>query len=457
MFDTDDDDDGGFAASEARLLMKQRAQPALRHAICVANQSEQSAYEEAVSGYAIIPEGELPCSYVASCKERHATCKMCGSGPMFLLEADRQALRFDLNVLGVCRQLYEEANHLLWATNTFSFEDPKTFEKFFGSLNPAQKRNLTSVHISAEIGNPTSWYTSAYQRARWDSNYWGKALKKPNLNMLRGVQALHLCFNQGFECVHPASGNALAEQQIEHAQQADMDSILRLRALSVKHVTVVISDDARKLERDGKSGHRWTAMKKKEYADSIRAKIVDPGGAEIVKTEAEATNLARKTEVRDNAAARFKRYKSILKDKQADVVRSARQASRKEARAVLAADRVSKKPSKKAVKLQQDAETQKDKAINAATTAVDREKFWQEQVANAREKYKGAMARLGATPEDIEDEEDAERLMEGLSGSDMDVGESDAAQAHWNIQSEDDGPLESRSEGDCDGDDEDSS
>ena len=37
---------------------------------------------------------------------------MCGDGPMFVREVDR----LDLHVLGVCRQLYEEANHLLWAT-----------------------------------------------------------------------------------------------------------------------------------------------------------------------------------------------------------------------------------------------------------------------------------------------------------------------------------------------------
>ena len=106
----------------------------LRHAICVASQSELSAYEEAISGYAVVPKGQMAEYYIASCNERHAACKMCGSGPMYLSEADGRALRVDLNVLGTCRQLYEEANHLLWTTNTFSFEDPKSFEKFFGSL-----------------------------------------------------------------------------------------------------------------------------------------------------------------------------------------------------------------------------------------------------------------------------------------------------------------------------------
>lgn len=457
MLDTDDDDQAvaGPASSDfvvGEQARQQSPQPAFRHAICAVNQSEQSAYEEAVSGNAVVPEGESPEFYVASCKERHANCNIDESGRKFLRKEDRQALRVDLNVLGVCRQLYEEANHLLWATNTFSFEDPKTFEKFFGSLNPAQKRNLTSVHISADIGRHGSWYDSPYQRARWDNNYWGRALNMSNLNMLRGVQALHLCLNQVFECVHYGVGNDPAEQQIEKAQQADMESILRLRALSVKHVTVVMSDDARKLDRDGTSAFKWTAIKKNEYAESIRVQLVDPRGAEHLKTETEAANLARKTEVRDNAAARVKNFKSALKIKQAEVARLAKLASREEGRAVLASQKATqalKKGLKKAVKLQTAAQRQKRKAIDVRLTAdglVTRLEFWHDQLATAREKYKRAMARMGATAGEIEDEEDAEMLMEGLSSSDMDVGEDDVAQTHSNVQSDGDESLVSRSE-----------
>ena len=158
-----------------------------RHAICVANQSEQSAYYEATSGYTEVPEGESPDFYVASCEERHAVCKMCGSNAMPLGKEDRQALQVDLNVLGVCRQLYEEANHLLWTTNTFSFEDPRTFQKFFSSLNPAQKRNLTSIHISTNIGS-SAYIKSDYHRAREDRDYWGTALNMSTMNMLRKLQ-----------------------------------------------------------------------------------------------------------------------------------------------------------------------------------------------------------------------------------------------------------------------------
>lgn len=35
-----------------------------------------------------------------------------------------------LSVLRSCRQIYVEANNMLWTFNTFSFADPTTFERF---------------------------------------------------------------------------------------------------------------------------------------------------------------------------------------------------------------------------------------------------------------------------------------------------------------------------------------
>lgn len=444
--DSDGDNSSGIAGHDigvgllAGLMDLSASRPSTRpyfcHAICVALKSEQLAYEETVAGNIIVPEGESPEYYVACCEERHASCKMCGSGPMFLHKEDQQALRVDLNVLGVCRQLYEEANHLLWTTNTFSFEDPKSFQKFASSLNPAQKHNLKSIHISANIGGPHS-RSKIHRRERYDDNYWGKALKMSSLKVLRGVQNLYLCVNQEFRCVDLLFSSDAAQKQIEEGQQSDLEYILRLRALSLKHVTVIVSDNARNLEREHRTAHRWTVTKKKQYAESIRVKLVDPSGANLVKAEAEAASLARKTEVRDRAKGRVIFYKSILKHKQADLVRTARWANRQEAKAASVAqeaDQVLNKGSKKASRLQQDAKKWKETADGARETAdlaVRREEVCQKSLANARVKYKRAMARLGATPEDIQDEEDADEIMEGFGGSNMDVGED---RAHWDTE-----------------------
>ena len=439
-FETDDTDDEGIAISgndgyggrafygiervshSTNLATQFGRDPhtVIRHAICVANQSEQSAYKEAVSGYATVPADDSPEFYIASCDERHSACSMCGSGDMFL----RQDLRVDLNILGVCRQLYEEANYLLWATNTFSFDDPQSFEKFFASLNPAQKRNLTNIHISAHIGEFYSTYTTRQQRSRYDMHYWGKALKMSTLPRLQGVQTLHLCINLGFRGAWDAISPNIAAEQIEKCQQADMEPILRLRALPIKKITVTVSDEPKKLMEDhGGIAHRWTAMKKNEYAESIRVQLMDDKGAERVKTEAEAANLQRLTASKDNAIKIVKKYKKILKSKEVEVDRLTQQINAEEAETAWVqqeVDKSAKKHLKKYGTPLQDVEKQRAPSATVRVwldKAVNELSVWQENVAKAKEKRNRAMTRLGATPDDILDESDVEYLMEDLHDS----------------------------------------
>ena len=444
-----DDDDRPLEYGSALPLIPLTSEGAFRHAICVANQSEYSAYKEAMSGNAAVPASEEPEFYIPSCIKRHANCKMCGRGHSYLLEEHRHTLRVHLNVLGVCRQLYEEANHLLWATNTFSFDDPTTCQKFLVSLNAAQKHNLTSIHINAKMGtHGSNYHNGTIQRARWDGEYWGKALKVDMLNMLRGVRSLHLCIDQGFECVARGFANsfstAAALAMIEKAQESDMEPILRLRTLSLQDVTVIVSDDGENLEERHCSTHRWTASKKNEYAKSIRGQLLDPRGAQLVKTETEIANLARKKEIRDNAASRIEGYKSILSDKRDRAIGDAKWARRAEAEAELAAQKakqVPKKKSKKAAKLRDTAERLKYRAVEAraaADASKAKEVHWREQVANARERYKRALASLGVTPQELEDTDELEQIMDAVSGFDMDVGEDEVAQTAASVQSGED-------------------
>ena len=431
---SDDGYDGTDGLQEDRLAMSiadpvRFLRPVFRYAVCVADVSEQSAYQEAISGNVYVPEGESPDFYIPSCSERHANCKMCGSGPMFLTEEDQQAPRIDLSVLGVCRQLYEEANHLLWATNVFSFDDPRSFGKFFESLNPAQKHHVTSIHISADTAvSGSSIHTPPSLRTRWDSDYWGKGLKIASLKMLRGVQNLHLCINQSFTCLIRFPVGLQPAQIIEEAQQADMEPILRLRVLPLKHVTVVVSDDAERSERNGFSAFRWTAVKKNEYAESIRAQLVDPGAAEIVKAEVEAASLARKIEIRDNAATSLAICKETLKDKRADVAQMKTRANEAKARAVSARKRAKEVPhrsSKRVAKLEEIADVFGSKVNHA----VKEEEHWQEQLAKARQKYVRALTRLGATSEQMQEEEKSKELLKAVSDSEVAVEEESRVQA----------------------------
>lgn len=271
-----------------------------------------------------------------------------------------------------------------------------------------------------------------------------------NIQMLRGVQTLHLCLSQCFKFVPSAAGQDSEAKEVENSMQADLESILRLRALSVKHVTVVMSDRPEMMERYGIKVCRWTTARKIEFAEKIRSQLMDPSGAQLVTTEVEAAKLARKIEIKDNARHRLDTYRSILKSKQEDVVRSAKCARRTKARAVLMLQEASqalKQGSKRAAKLQDAAEKQEKSAICtklAADREVKTEQYWQQEVAHAREMYEKAMARLGESFEDTEDVEEAERL----SGSVMNSEEANVTQANEEAQSQGDELLASHSDED---------
>ena len=271
----------------------------LGHGICQAAKSEQCAYEEAVSGTAEIPSYESPEFYVAPCYERHQDCPIVEGSSWYLHKEEK----VDLKVLGVCRQLYEEANQLLWATNTFSFDRSTSFEYFLASLNPAQKRNLTNIHISAEFGGrDESWSDFFYTYQKW-----GKALKPSSIDMLRGVRTLHLCFRQRYNPLYYP--NIYRDQNLANTTQLlkqtfgrDVQPFLRLKALPSKTVTVIVSDSGPNYFSRFGTNFRWTAAKKIEYAEEIRAQLANTDGAEDFKAEEEARKAAKKLERLESAA-----------------------------------------------------------------------------------------------------------------------------------------------------------
>ena len=92
-----------------------------RSSFCESQKSEREAFDEANAGYDSVPSNQDPDSYVASWKKRHADCYHWKGPGGFTLKAGHPERKVDLNVMGTCRELYEECNVLLWGTNTFSF------------------------------------------------------------------------------------------------------------------------------------------------------------------------------------------------------------------------------------------------------------------------------------------------------------------------------------------------
>lgn len=359
---------------------------ALRHAICVLSLSGKSAYEEAMCAGMTKHYGEPSGGSLPSCVKRHNDCTFHSKYPDYVLEEDREALKLDLKVLGASRQLYEEANYLLWATNVFSFHDPCSFDKFFASLNPAQKRNLTNLHLEAG--------------SDWDPQSWKIALKKPYLSMLRSVRHLHLCFEQYF--THYLGGESRDEAMERSKKDLEdyVEPFLRLRVLPQKHVTAVVHNFtpgpfSRRMEK-----LEWTVGEKQDAAESICARLMDPRGVELVKADADA--------------ARTDDLRWSVKCARRDVERALRRArnwqgtadtKRRTARnAAATADRAATRAELAERKGRDDAKLLRKLATSAASKASYRERLaeeYQEKAKGGRnwarekeQKHERAIARL---------------------------------------------------------------
>ena len=73
--------------------------------------------------------------------------RKCSAGHASDSELRHDEWSIHLNLLGACRQLYNEGNQVLWTTNTFSFRDGNSFYHFCGSLKANQKCLLRNLRL----------------------------------------------------------------------------------------------------------------------------------------------------------------------------------------------------------------------------------------------------------------------------------------------------------------------
>ncbi|KAL8722201.1 MAG: hypothetical protein Q9181_007538 [Wetmoreana brouardii] len=165
----------------------------IRHALCTADTSEATAYEESILGYSQIPEWEDPVCYVEIFGSRHEAC-MPWPGKVYCHDSSNdsqnnppaeQIPTMDLSLLSVSRQAYEEANHILWTTNTFCIDSPSAFKSVITSLNFGQKNKLAKLHIAMRLANESENHMVR--------DKWCKAINDRLVEKLRGLESLDVC------------------------------------------------------------------------------------------------------------------------------------------------------------------------------------------------------------------------------------------------------------------------
>ena len=232
-----------------------------------------------MTGYTHIPTNDSADFYSPIFKRRHAYCKswdleddrVWSNEERFLsrlkTKEERRKPMLDLRILGACRQLYEEANVILWTTNTFSFEDGPSLQKFIQGLHSTQSKKLNRMHVDME------YYSTSDEQ-------WREALLPSLLSKLTALQTLHITFDQGDSLVSITIGNFDSWLQ---DQPEPPHPLLAMQALALENVTVVIgdrvynppseiSDDPTNLRRND---FRWTIEQKREVAENLRSSLLN--------------------------------------------------------------------------------------------------------------------------------------------------------------------------------------
>ena len=168
-----------------------------------------------------------------------------------------------LSLLGACRQAYEEANLLLWTTNTFSFEDRTTLMTFVNGLHSTQRKKITRMHID-------------FGFRIFSEMECQHALSLSLISRLKGLRTLHVTIRQPSRL---------------RVYQEILPSLDRMQVLPLQDVTVVVSD-IRQSWWDYSiattpPSDLWPIIERRETAEHIRSKLLDPNGPEIQAAEME--------------------------------------------------------------------------------------------------------------------------------------------------------------------------
>jgi hypothetical protein len=175
-------------------------------------------------------------------------------------ELSASEIKPQLQILRTCRPIYIEAARLLWCTNTFSFNDARTFKEFMSCCNSAQTRLMTKLHLDITLHSPR-------RVGDWDS-----ALTMTNVKSLKSLKTLHISLKRIHLRCPPNESQTRFDTILRDLYT---QRVTRFKILPLENVTVVVENEA--YSRPHEATH-WPSSVLVDWAETIRSTILDPEG-----------------------------------------------------------------------------------------------------------------------------------------------------------------------------------
>ena len=166
--------------------------------------------------------------------------------------------KIDLRALRVCRQMYIEANDVLWSTNTFSFNDAAiSLDRFMSTRTARQKRSLRKLQLHLD------W--------EWDDG--GRVHNQVlSMRLIRSLAGLRILRLQIIEFMHAATFQQMKASGTSVVHTRHLPFLHKLAALSLTKAEVFVNDSMLYWYTNTK----WTVEDRMEYAEEIRKILLNP-------------------------------------------------------------------------------------------------------------------------------------------------------------------------------------
>ena len=206
-----------------------------------------------------------------------------------------------LTALRVCRQIYNEADRVLWSTNTFSFDDEVTFLRFMDTRTTCQKRSLKKLRL---------------QMNAWEDASWSSVLGIRLIRSLVGLRSLRLQINFFMHAKRYQWIKAHGYDWNPREFQRRLQFVQRMKVLPLTEVEVFIGEYSGMYDES----LSWTAEDRTEYADVIRRTLLDPEGAEKYAQDQEDVKESNRQKRERNMERQALRAANQRKTRQHDSV-----------------------------------------------------------------------------------------------------------------------------------------